>query len=354
VTIQTEPLTGQCPHCGAPAERLAYHSRYTILGGRTVFVIRCRDCRKTFCDRYGTAFYDLKTPEEKVQRAIHQGLEGLCPEAVARVEGVHSTTIQRWVERACLQAKAADQEVITGVSTRNIELDELYSFAGEKHPDEQESDLDEVGQHWTHVAMARESRLMLEVVVGPRTQESATKLVEGAANRLAPGCWPLWSSDGWELYLFALTVVFAILIHFIKGKGRGRPKDSQVVPDPRVRYGQVIKQRAGRRLVSVTRRVVFGIAELIPLKQVSTSLLERLNGTIRQHVVPLHRKTRSFAKRRTALDTQTQLFKSYYNLCRKHGTLKSKTPAQAAGLSDHCWTLRELLTFNAAIISKIT
>jgi IS1 family transposase len=253
-----------------------------------------------------------------------------------------------------LQAKAADQQVITGVSTQNIELDELYSFAGEKHPDEQESNLEEVGQHWTHIAMARESRLMLEVIVGRRTQESATKLMEGAAKRLAPDCWPLWSSDGWESYLFALTLVFAVLIHFIKGKGRGRPKDSQVVPDPRVRYGQVIKQRAGRRLVLVTRRVVFGVAELIPLKQISTSLLERLNGTIRQHVAPLHRKTRSFAKCRTALDTQTQLFKSYYNLCRKHGTLKGKTPAQAAGLSDHCWTLRELLTFNAAIISKIT
>jgi IS1 family transposase len=237
---------------------------------------------------------------------------------------------------------------------RNVELDELYSFAGEKRPDEQESDLEEVGQHWTHIAMARESRLMLEVVVGPRTQEAATKLVDGAAGRLAPDCWPLWSSDGWEPYLFALTVVFAVLIHFIKGKGRGRPRDSQVVPDPRVRYGQVIKQRAGRGLVSVTRRVVFGVAELIPLKQISTSLLERLNGTIRQHVAPLHRKTRSFAKCRTALDTQTQLFKSYYNLCRKHGTLKGKTPAQAAGLSDHCWTLRELLTFNAAITSKIT
>ena len=190
------------------------------------------------------------------------------------------------VDRACSQAKAADQEVITAVSTENVELDELYSFAGEKHPDEQESDIQEVGQHWTHVAMARESRLMLEVVVGPRTQESATKLVEGAACRLAPGCWPLWSSDGWELYLFALRVVFAVLIHFIKGKGRGRPKDSQVAPDPRVRYGQVVKQRSGRRLVSVTRRVVFGVAELIPLKQISTSLLERLNGTMRQHVAP--------------------------------------------------------------------
>ena len=95
-----------------------------------------------------------------------------------------------------------------------------------KHPDEQEADLDEVGQHWTQVAMARESRLMLEVVVGPRTQESATKLVEGAARRLAPDYWPFWSSDGWEPYLFALRVVFAILIHFIKGKGPGRPKES--------------------------------------------------------------------------------------------------------------------------------
>jgi len=97
--IQPKPLTGQCPHCGAPAERLAYH------------------------------------------------------------------------------------------------------FAGSKHPDDQESDLEEVGRHWTHIAMARESRLMLEVVVGPRAQESATKLIYGAARRLAPDCRPLWSSDGWEPYL---------------------------------------------------------------------------------------------------------------------------------------------------------
>lgn len=351
--IRTKPLTGQCPHCGATAEQLAYHSRYALRSGQTVFVIRCRQCRKTFCDRFGTTFYDLKTPEEKVQRAIQQGLEGLCPEAVARVEEVHPTSVQRWIKRACAQAQAADREVLANVITENVELDELYSFAGGKQPDE-EDNLEEIGQHWTHIAMARESRLMLEVVVGPRTQESATKLVEGAARRLAADCWPLWSSDGWEPYRFALTLVYAVLIHFIKGKGPGRPKESQVVPDPRLSYGQVVKQRVGRRLLSVTRRVVFGVEELIPLKQISTSLLERLNGTVRQHVVPLHRKTRSFAKCRTALDTQTQLFKSYYNLCRKHGTLQGKAPAQAAGLSAHCWTLRELLTFNAAITSKIT
>lgn len=351
--IETHTLTGRCPRCGADASHIAYHSRYALQNGQPVLVLRCRKCRKTFCDRYGTAFYDLKTEEERVQRAIHQGLEGLCPEAIARIEDVHPTTVQRWIDRACEQAKAADEKVITGVSTDNIELDEIHSFAGAKHPDEQKSDPEEVGQHWVHCAMARESRLLLEVVVGPRTEESAMNLVEGAAKRLNSQCWPLWSSDGWAPYVFALTVIFGVRIHFIQAKRPGRPKESEIVPDPRLQYGQVVKQREGRRLVAVIRRIVFGFDEEVPLKQISTSLLERLNGTIRQHVVPLHRKTRSFAKRRTSLNIQAQLFKSYYNLCRKHSTLKGKSPAQAAELTGHPWTLRELLTFNAAITSKI-
>jgi hypothetical protein len=131
----------------------------------------------------------------------------------------------------------------------------------------------------------------------------------------------------------ALLSLFFVVIHFIWAKRRGRPKQPQVVPDPRLRYGQVVKQHKGRRLAAVTRRVVYGVGELIPQARISTSLLERLNGTIRQHVPSLHRKTRSFAKCRSALDRHAQLFKSYYNLCLRHGTLKGRTPAQAAGLS---------------------
>jgi hypothetical protein len=131
-----------------------------------VWVIRCKQHKGIFCDCYGTAFYDLKTPAPSAPRS-------------------RRPTLMRLV---------------------NIR---------------------------TYVAMARESRLMLEVVVGPRTQESATKMVEGAARGLAPDCWPLWSSDGWEPYFCALRLVFAVLIHFIKGKGPGRPKESQVAPDPR-------------------------------------------------------------------------------------------------------------------------
>ena len=77
--IKTNHITGQCPHCGATAEKLVYHSRYTLKSGQMGMVIRCKQHEGTFCECYSTAFYSLKTPEEKVERAIHQGLEGLCP-----------------------------------------------------------------------------------------------------------------------------------------------------------------------------------------------------------------------------------------------------------------------------------
>jgi hypothetical protein len=120
-----------------------------------------------------------------------------------------------------------------------------------------------------------------------------------------------------------------------------------------LRYGQVVKQRSGRKLISVTKRVIYGVAELVPIEKISTSLLERLNGTLRLHVSPMHRKTRAFAKCREALNRHVQLCKSYYNLCLAHSGLKGQTPAQAAMLIDHQWSVRELLTFGASHISKI-
>jgi transposase-like protein len=95
--------------------------------------------KKLFVIARAAAFYDLKTPEEKVQRAVHQSLEGLHPEAVARLEGVHPTTVQRWVERASVQAQAADQAVVSEVQAADVEWDERYSFAGVKRPDPEDS-----------------------------------------------------------------------------------------------------------------------------------------------------------------------------------------------------------------------
>lgn len=70
--------------------------------------------------------------------------------------------------------------------------------------------------------------------------------------------------------------------------------------------------------------------------------------------VHMRRKTRAFAKCRDTLSMQVQLFKSYYDLSLAHSSLNGKTPAQAAGLTDHQWGVRELLTFGASGFSKIT
>jgi IS1 family transposase len=317
---------------------------------RTVW--RCKLCRKSFCDRYGTAFYDLKTPEEKILRGVQQVMEGLGYESVARIEQIHPTSVHRWVRRACAQAQMADQQVLQNISTEVIEMDELHSFAGTKQRTPETAD-DEVGKHWTHCSMARESRLLIEVEVGPRTEETAKILVENTAQRLTSESWPLWCSDGWEPYVGALLSVFHLLIHYLRTRRRGRPRLPQQIAHPNLRYGQVVKQRSGRRLVAITKRVIYGVAELMPLEKLSTSLLERLNGTLRLHVSPMRRRTRAFAKCRATLNMHVQMFKSYYNLCLAHSSLRGQTPAQAAGLTDHQWSVRELLTFGASHISKI-
>lgn len=216
---QPKPLTRQCPHGGAPAKDVKYHSRYSTRDGmRKVF--RCCLCRKSFCDRYGTAFYDLKSPEPQVLHAVHQVLEGLGYEAVARIEGVHPTTVHRWVERAHQQAALADVSVIQQVTAEVIELDELYSFAGTKQA-VPETKQDQTGKQWVHCSIARESRLLMDVEVGPRTEETAQKLVKSTSERLAIGCFPLWCSDGWESYIEALLSVFYVVIHFIARGAEG-------------------------------------------------------------------------------------------------------------------------------------
>jgi len=80
-----------CPRCGAIAERLAYHNRYTVKSGHMATVIRCKQRKGTFCDRY----YDLKSPVKRFERANHQGLEDSCPEAVAGIECANPTSVQR-------------------------------------------------------------------------------------------------------------------------------------------------------------------------------------------------------------------------------------------------------------------
>lgn len=110
----------------------------------------------------------------------------------------------------------------------------------------------------------------------------------------------------------------------------------------------VIKQKVAGRVVGIAKRIIFGEEETIDFKEVITSHIERLNGTMRLHVTPLHRKMRCFAKKKSKLQEQVTLFKSYYNFCLPHHSLDYQTPAQATGIIDKRLTMTELLNYGGS------
>lgn len=340
-----------CVYCHASAQNIRYHSSYQTRDGQRV-VFRCRLCRKTFNDRFGTAFYDLKTPAEKVTRAVQQVAEGLSFEAVARIEGVTAVTVSAWMKRAVRQAESIDRDLVQNIQTEWVEMDEVYSFAGTKQKPEILSD--EIGRHWTHCSFARQTRLLLAVKVGLRDEHLAQALVRETASRLSENCQPLWVTDGWKAYIYALLLQFHLLVYQIRRRGRGRPPKPKMIPQPTLRYAQLVKQRESGRVVGIEKRIIFGEEETIDLKDVITSHLERLNGTMRLHVTPLQRKTRCFAKKKKQLEEQVKLFKSYYNFCLQHHSLDYRTPAQATGLIDQPLSMMELLNYGLFSFSKIS
>jgi hypothetical protein len=121
-------------------------------------------------------------------------------------------------------------------------------------------------------------------------------------------------------------------------------------PDEKLRYAQVIKVRQEGRLKEVVRRTIFG--EAVEKKLISTSLIERLNLSMRQENNRISRKTIGFSKKIEGLKRQMNLYFANYNFCRRHGSLKqingagkmkACTPAKYLGLIDRNLTMDELL-----------
>jgi IS1 family transposase len=244
-----------------------------------------------------------------------------------------------------------DQDLVTDLEVTDLELDEQWSFAGKKQAAFAESS--ERGEAWWHKAMARESRLLVEQFVNPRSPEAAQLLVNASFDRFARGCLPRVSSDGYDAYTQPLSeqvktvTLYPLQWALMKGK-RGRPPLPRVIPAPALVYGQVVKEREGRKVVKVEKRLVLG-PKSTELAHISTSLIERQNGTARSRNRYLVRKTYAFAKRVQYMDDQCAVDKTFYNFCRKHRGLKGETPAMRQGITDHVWRIEEVLRYRSAV-----
>ncbi len=347
--IHFAPPSLRCPHCEGQSRDLFYHSTYRTRDGPRL-LWQCGLCGRCLSERRGTAFFNLKTPEPEVARSLDAMLRGDTQTSTAQTRGHRRETLRRWRRRAAPRARAVDEEFVTDLTVVNLELDEQWSFAGRKKAAFSESA--ERGEAWRHKAMARESRLIVEQFVSPRTAEAAELLVNRSFDRLAAGCLPRVSSDGYDAYTQPLSeqvralTVYPLRWALMRGK-RGRPPKPKQIPDPALLYGQVVKERAGRRVVKVGKRLVLG-PPTTELAFISTSLLERQNGTARSRNRYLVRKTYAFAKSVPYMDDQCEVDKTFYNFCRKHRGLKGETPAMRHGITDHVWSVAEVLSYRSA------
>jgi len=198
----------------------------------------------------------------------------------------------------------------------------------------------------------------------------AQRVVHQVREVLAPGCIPLCVTDGFKEYMGALLSHFGSWVQPERRRAQGPAPKPRWMPLPELLYAQVIKTTRRRRLVRVSHRVVFGTCEAVQQVlaacgwQINTSCVERLNLTIRQHVAAVGRRVSTLCKGEEGLDQQLALYHGYYNFCLPHGSMRQPlpqpvptngtgsatqwrpcTPAMAAGLTDHVWTLREVLLF---------
>jgi IS1 family transposase/transposase-like protein len=337
----------------------------TQSGKRRIF--RCSKCERPFSETRDTVFFDLRSPEEKVLMALKMLLVKVALSDIGFVLGVTEETVLEWLRRAAQKAHEINVHLLRDLPVTQVQLDEMWSFIRRKHaqqagPDGESTAWSEDGRQWVWISFAPEFRLILAAFVGPRTFASALRLIEMTAA-VVLGV-PCFFSDGFSCYLSALIDVYYTLKTFPRTGKPGRPKQALKEPHPDLVYGQVIKKTRKGRLQELIYRVCCGSKRLDALGySISTSLIERLNLTLRHALAPLVRKSWSFCKDRTQMRRRVVLFQAFYNFARPHMSLRlplpeqephvsgliqpkwcHRTPGMAAGLTDHVWSFRELLT----------
>jgi IS1 family transposase len=247
-----------------------------------------------------------------------------------------------------------------------VQFDEKWSFVAKKekhcHPDDPLAG--EEGDNWDHVAFDPEHRLVVSVVPGKRTETHVQLLVQDFKERTGGRLMNLMTSDEYPAYRAAIFQAYAE-VHEQPRTGRpGRPRKPVRVLPKKLKYATVHKERANGRVVKVTTRVVFGtlkavlaaLAVSLVSAVVNTVFIERHNGSDRNRNRRKVRKTCCFSKDWAVHEAMTYFTMYSYNFCWPVRTLRlrvgkkkyeQRTPAMAAGLADHVWTIQEWATYPA-------
>ena len=257
--------------------------------------------------------------------------------AISRLTGVHKTTILSLLMTLGAKCATLFDERVQNLTPRYVQADEAWTFVQKKQKRLKHTDPAERGDQYLWIALDSESKLVMTYHVGKRDGLNAYTFVTDLNRRIVPHHRFQITTDGLEGYIPAIEEYFGADVDFAQLiKNYATPNTND--PD---------WFRPSAKVVSITTREIIGQPE--PAR-ISTSHMERANRTWRMQLRRFTRLTDAFSKKLVNLQASVAIFMAFYNFCRVHQTLRV-TPAMQAGLTDHIWTIRELLTAQTEVES---
>jgi len=341
-----DPATTCCPRLACPARGQTGQGNIGIHSRKDKRFL-CTACHKTFSATKGTAFYRLRIAAETVTLVVTLLAHGCPPQAIVVAFGFDERTVRRWRARGGGQGQAVQEHLVE--QPRDLGQGQADEIRGKKQG----------GIVWMALAMMVKTRLWRGGEVSEqRAMALIRRLVErvkrGAARRPLLIC-----TDGLVAYIRAMRETFRDPVH--TGKD-GRPR---LRPWRHVVIAQVVKRYERRRVGETDRRILDGTpARVETLRRraqgegvINTAYIERLNATFRERLTPLARRSRALARRTLTLQHGMYLIGTVYNFCTPHASLglatlgadrrsASQTPAMAAEITDHCWSVQHLLAYH--------
>lgn len=277
-----------------------------------------------------------KLDHAKRVQIINLLVEGNSMRATARIADVAFNTVAKlFIDTARMCADYQDR-AFKNLACKRLQLDEIWSFVYAKAKNVPDGKQGQAGDVWTWVAIDADSKLVPSWRIGNRDATTACEFIDDLASRLSNRV--QLTADGHKPYLEAVEKAFGNDVDF-----------AQLIK----LYGDTVegqKRYSPAACVGTKKSVVVGNPDMCC---VSTSYVERQNLTMRMSIRRFTRLTNAFSKKIENHALSVALHYMHYNFCRIHKTLRV-TPAMAAGVSDHVWSINEIVSLveQAEAISK--
>lgn len=266
-------------------------------------------------------------PREKQTRAIAALTEGCSIRATERLTDVHRDTIMRLGVEVGAGCGRLMDGMMRDLNVGVLELDEQWSFIGCKKKNVRPGDDPTRGDCYLFIALDATSKAVVSYVVGKRSAENTRALAADLRARILNR--PQLTSDGWQGYPNAIYEAFGLDVDF-----------ATIVKNYAVNAANEAAVRYSPGSIRNTERTV--LCGSPDPTRISTSYVERFNLTTRMQMRRFTRLTNAFSKKLENHRAAVALHIAHYNLCRVHEALRC-TPAMALGVTDHVWSVAELI-----------